>query len=296
MGKSIFKHPSWLAGLILLMMSTTGWAQDSDAPVASESASSRAPSAAQSSAWSARNLTPFRKQLLVLAGPTSVQSLTVYPREFGFSQRFFFRDRDQTALPNTVIDSQIPIGIAYAPINNLEVGAALPIALDNSFSHLPVWLTYQFIDGAFQLGVRHAFYVPLQTGSAFGYQLSVPMMIRTGFLRMETAAAFDFFSSSPFTFRFSVPFRLGFQITPAWYAGFQTGVQVAKTGNVDPLFVMPLYGFVGHTITTKGTPVDISLRVGFDNFVNVNSTTPAAVTARHFSLAAGLNFGFELGR
>lgn len=261
-------------------------------------ATSAAQVSAYSTAWTNRNLTPFRHQLQILVGPNSVQSLSLGNAwasiqggsEFGFNVRRH-HDAKKTDLPvigtttvtNASAHVSMPIGIAFAPINNLEIGLALPfmfgrsdqqfssaIAPDanNAFGDMPIWATYQVMDGRFQLGVRMAFFLPTQTN--FQLQAGLPVLARLGGMRIDSGFFLHVtFDDTQNLTEIFVPFRMGFQITPEWFAGFRTGLNLGFIDG-DNFFTLPLYGFAGYTLPTSIGPIDLGLQFGFDQLLRAN--------------------------
>lgn len=248
-------------------------------------------------AWASRNMTPNRMQLQILAGPTSLQALSIRggfstmqggPSEFGLNVRHYRTNwqRSVTIGPITATErreysstqTSLPIGIAFSPINNLEVGLALPfqfgVAADHparyyddepttAFGDLPIWATYQLKDGPVQIGVRVAVFLPTQTDVQV--QAGLPVLYRNGKVRVDSGLFFHFTANDPTVTELLIPMRVGFQITPEVYAGFQTGLNLGFTDGTSNI-TMPLFGFVGYTLPTSMGPIDLGLRFGFDQF------------------------------
>lgn len=239
-------------------------------------------------AWAARNLTPYRMQLQILAGPTSGQALSINSHSPEFGLNIMRREFGGTG----DVGVAMPIGLAFGVMDNLEVGLALPIHLSpGDFGDLPLWATYQFINGPFQVGARLALYMP--TATDFQMQLGLPMLLRTGTLRLDTGVFAhlrfgDFGHHTVFA-----PVRLGFQISPELYAGFQTAANVHIPEGGSVIFTMPLYGFVGYTLHGGLGPIDLGFRFGFDNFINAGEAVDSTVDAGNFSFAVGANIGLQ---
>lgn len=275
---------AWIQSLVV-----AGMTMMSVAAVAQDSAASRKVHTPETAAWTARNLTPNRMELQILAGPTSVQSLSVMPNEFGIGiHHHAHKNHSHT-------NGSFAFGAAFAPIDNLEVGIAFPNNFDGYYGSIPTWVTYQFLNGPFQLGVRGAIYLPTGSYGRFGFEAGLPLMYRTGSIRLESGIHMAVFTYDPVLFRLNIPFRLGFQITNEWYAGFQTGFNVHVIDGHSRMS-MPLYGFAGYTLLTKFAPIDFSVRMGFDSLVNANNNEfghDNALSARDFSFATGANLAIQ---
>lgn len=243
----------------------------------------------ETAAWTARNLTPNRMELQVLAGPTSVQALSIMPNEFGIGvEHYAGKNASRTR-------AHFAFGAAFAPIDNLEVGIAFPNNFDGYYGSVPTWATYQFMNGPFQLGVRVALHLPTSRFERFGFQAGLPLMYRNGQIRLESGVHFSVYTFDPALFRFDVPFRLGFQITNEWYAGFETGVKLATSDGLVGMS-MPLYGFVGFTFLTDFAPIDFGIRMGFDRLVNATNDDLLPVdtiNGRYFSFSTGANLAIQ---
>lgn len=240
--------------------------------------------AASGDAWASRSLTPNKLQLQIFAGPTSHQALAIRggTQEFGLTIRHRHPDSNRVGLP---------IGLSFGVLENLEVGIALPIYLSpGDFGDLPIWATYQFKEGNFQVGAQLALFLP--TSSDFGIQLGVPMMYSNGNLRFDTGVYAKFTFSSPVATEIFAPARLGFQITDALYAGAQTELRMLIYKSYAH-FNMPIYGFVGYTIDGGLGPIDLGFRFGFDNFIQAGDGVHRAVELRNFSFALGANIGLQ---
>ena len=277
----------------LAAMSFSAFAQSGEVEGRQERRVSSAASSdvAARNAWAARNLTPFRNQLLILAGPTSTHALGVNapglfgPGEFGLNINVWA----DNGFSDTSVG--IPLGFAFAPIDDLEVGLGLPIWLSpGDFGNMPLWATYQFMDGNVQLGARLTLYLPTQ--SDFGIQLGLPLIFRTGKIRLDSGAYVTFGFSDPVLTNISVPLRMGWQMGDALYAGFQTGVQL-NVANSFTDFSMPLYGFVGYTLQGGLGPIDLGFRFGFDRFVQAGDLAGDAINVHNFSFALGANVGLQ---
>lgn len=294
------------------------------------SAGSAAVAGESSRVWSERSITPNRFELQVLSGPNTVQALsinygalihstsidtggffgtisTTIPvpgafagnREFGMniSRTGISEDGESFGASGVTF----PIGVAFAPIDNLEVGISMPIAFkDGGFGSLPIWATYQFTEGNFEVGIRGAFFMPTASygrgfGDRFQFQVGAPVLVRFGNMRLDTGLFYTIQATpeSPTHF-IKIPARLGFQITDVMYAGVQTGFDlIAFGGGGDPYFGMPLYGFFGYTLNTDVTPIDLGFRFGFDNAIKANDGTGNAADFNDFSFAIGANFAFQ---
>ena len=242
-------------------------------------------------AWAARNLTPNVMELQILAGPTSVQALSIAQGgEFGLNIH-----RHDYGFGNDV-SVGMPLGVAFGVIDNLEVGLALPLQFKpGAFGDMPIWATYQFKNGPFQIGARLALYLP--TNGTFQIQAGLPMMLRTGSIRLETGF-FAHFRVQDFGghHTFFAPLRVGFQIMPELYAGVQTAVNVhlrSGGGSSNALVQVPLYGFVGYTLAGGLGPIDLGFRFGFDQFVTGGGGNGAHVDGKNFSFAMGANIGLQ---
>lgn len=248
---------------------------------------SAAPSdVAARNAWASRNLTPFQKQLLILAGPTSIQALGVNNSgEFGLNIGVWAEDG------NSDTSVGLPLGFAFAPIDDLEVGLGLPIHLSpGDFGDMPIWATYQFMDGNVQLGARLTLYLP--TASDFGIQLGLPLVFRNGNMRLDSGAFVKITTSDPTQVNLHVPLRLGWQINNALYAGVQTAADVHFVDSAN-YFRMPLYGFVGYTLQGGLGPIDLGFRFGFDQLVEAGDFVDDAFNPHRFSFALGANVGLQ---
>lgn len=258
------------------------------APLASaQDDNSAAPARAQSAssdAWASRSLTPNKLQLQIFAGPTSQQALSIRggTQEFGLTIRHRHPDSNRVGLP---------IGLAFGVLDNLEVGIGLPIYLSpGDFGDLPIWATYQFMEGDFQMGAQLVLFLP--TSSDFGVQLGLPMMYSNGRIRVDTGVFAKFRFSSPVATEIFAPARLGFQINDALYAGVQTELRLSLYKS-HAHFNMPIYGFVGYTLNGGLGPIDLGFRFGFDNFIQAGDGVNRAVELRNFSFALGANIGLQ---
>lgn len=242
-------------------------------------------------AWAARNLTPYRMQLQILAGPTSGQALSINGAAPEFGLNFLRRDYGDTS----EVIVAMPLGLAFGVMDNLEVGIGLPIYFKpGDFGDLPLWATYQFMNGPFQMGARLALYMP--TATDFQLQAGLPMLLRTGTFRLDTGVFAHFAFSDPVQTRVFAPLRIGFQISPELYAGVQTELGVSFIKVLDESFVnftMPLYGFVGYTLHGGLGPIDLGFRFGFDNFINAGDYVGDTIEAGNFSFAVGANVGLQ---
>lgn len=258
------------------------------------SASSAAGPSAARSAWAARNITPHRMELQILAGPTSTQAIGLnHAGEFGLNINVRAGDGGDTNVG-------LPLGFAFAPIDDLEVGIGLPIYLSpGDFGNMPIWATYQFMDGNVQLGGRLTLFLPTQ--GDFTIQLGLPLIYRTGKIRLDSGAYVDFIFANNFGFGLHVPLRVGWQINDALYAGLQTGALVF-TNDVITDFHMPLYGFVGYTLQGGLGPIDLGFRFGFDRFVQTTNikndfgvidNDDDVINVKNFSFAVGANIGLQ---
>lgn len=249
--------------------------------------SSATPARAQNTsgdAWASRSLTPNKLQLQILAGPTSQQALSIRggTQEFGLTIRHRHPDNNRVGLP---------LGLAFGVLDNLEVGIGLPIYLSpGDFGDLPIWATYQFMEGNFQMGAQLALFLP--TSSDFGLQLGLPMMYSNGRIRVDTGIFAKFHFSSPVATEIFAPARVGFQISDALYAGVQTELRL-RFYRSHTHFNMPLYGFVGYTLNGGLGPIDLGFRFGFDNFIQGGEGVRPVVEARNFSFALGANIGIQ---
>lgn len=234
--------------------------------------------------WANRTLTPHKLQLQIFAGPTSHQALSIRggAQEFGLTIRHSHPDHNQVG---------IPLGLSFGVLDNLEVGIGLPIYLSpGDFGDLPIWATYQFLEGNFQMGAQLALFLP--TSSDFGLQLGLPMMYSNGNIRVDTGVFARVNFSSPVASSIFVPARIGFQITDALYAGAQTEFRVSLYRS-HAYFNMPIYGFVGYTLDGGLGPIDLGFRFGFDNFIRAGHGVDRVVELRNFGFALGANIGIQ---
>lgn len=234
--------------------------------------------------WTGRSLTPKKLQLQILAGPTSHQALSIRPnsQEFGLTIRHTHPSHTQLGLP---------LGLSFGVARNLEVGIGLPIYLTPSdFGDLPIWATYQFLEGSFQMGAQLTLFMP--TRGDFGLQLGLPMMYSNGRVRIDTGLYALFVFSKPGAQSVYIPLRAGFQIADAVYAGVQTELRVSSHGS-GSRFNMPLYGFLGYTIDGGLGPIDLGVRFGFDNFLRAGADVGNVMELRNFGLAIGANIGIQ---
>ena len=251
-------------------------------------------------AWAARNLTPHRMELQILAGPTSTQALGLQEGvavggagpfgagggDFGLGISTFAGGNG-----NSSTGVSMPLGFAFSPIDDLEVGIGLPIYFKpGDFGNMPLWATYKFMDGRVQLGGRFALFLP--SGGTFGMQFGLPLIFRTGKIRLDSGAHIDLTFPHTAIFGLHVPLRVGWQINNNIYAGLQTGAKLTA-GNGNAYFSMPLYGFVGYTLNGALGPIDLGFRFGFDRLINAGENVGNAVTARFFSFGLGANIGLQ---
>lgn len=325
-----------LLSILLLSLSGTAFAQRE--PIA-PAAASTAELAGLRDVWSNRNLTPFKGQMLILAGPNSSQSLSIRggwssiqgPSEFGLSIRRYHAGAKVTGpsggtisqFTRKSVQASMPIGVAFAPINNLEVGIALPfmfgLADDHPangfranpnvvFGDLPLWATYQITDGKVQVGVRASLFLPTQ--SRVQFQAGLPVLARLGGVRIESGVFVHMtFHPEQTLSEVFIPARVGFQINPEIFAGFRTGLNLGFIDG-ETFLTMPLYGFAGYTLNTNVGPIDLGLQFGFDQLFR---TTPwiqdrpnvdiggfktrypgdGNVDASDFSLSVGANIALQ---
>ena len=311
-----------VAAAAALCLSTTAFAQD-DEPV-SDGGGGGLTAPTGERIWANRSLVQPRGQLQILSGPTGVQAMSVpgfmsmgvgsfgidiyrmglrYSVDTGFGSVSFSGGSSFTSWP---------IGVSYAPIDNLEVGIGLPIQLSpGGFGNLPLWATYQFMDGGVQMGARLALYLPTQTGTGgfgnlFGIQAGLPVMLSLGTMRIDTGAFINVyiptgeFSGDP-TVSLEIPARIGFQITDALFAGAQTGIYIPGFDGVE----IPLMGFVGYTLNPQFGPVDLGFRFGFDRaiwfgnaldqtgFARPNGPRAGGVDFNDFSIAIGADLAIQ---
>lgn len=257
--------------------------------------------------WANRGLVTNRMELQILTGPNSVQGLsTLSPyyngvfgqsvgHEFGINiQRLDIRTE---VFGESVHTSDVyavwPIGFAFGPVENLEVGLALPLYLSPSdFGDLPLWATYRFVDGKVQVGARLALYMP--TASRFQMQFGLPVMVSTGRIRVDTGAFIHLtFNENHVLTVINAPVRVGFQVTPELYAGFQSGLMfTVADGFFD--FTLPLMGFVGYTIPTNTRSIiDVGVRTGFEHFLSAGDGAGDAIDFGNFSFAFGGTFAIQ---
>lgn len=284
-------------------------------------------------AWTNRSLTPDKGQFLILAGPSSVQGLSVRagwsaiqgPSEFGFNIRRHHNAWKteilgiETKATQKSVQGAMPLGFVYAPIENLEVGLALPLLFgladhnpaygfrrdpNAGFGDMPIWATYQLTDDRVQLGLRAAFYLPTQTD--FQMQFGLPILARLGGLRLESGVFVHITFDQEYTFsEVFVPARIGFQITPEIFAGARTGLNMGFVDG-ETFFAMPLYGFAGYTMSTDIGPIDFGLQFGFDQLFRSNPATQnrepstsvsypgdGSVDFSDFSLSFGANIALQ---
>lgn len=234
--------------------------------------------------WANRSLTPHKLQLQIFAGPTSHQALSIRggAQEFGLTIRHSHPRHNQVG---------IPLGLSFGVLDNLEVGIGLPIYLSpGDFGDLPLWVTYRFMEGNFQMGAQLALFLP--TSSDFGLQVGLPMMYSNGHIRVDTGVFARFNFSDPVVTSVFVPARIGFQITDGLYAGAQTELRVSVYRSYA-YFNMPIYGFVGYTLNGGLGPIDLGFRFGFDNFIRAGRGIDRPVELRNFSFALGANIGIQ---
>lgn len=239
---------------------------------------------AADNSWANRSLTPNKLELQIFAGPTSHQALSIRggTQEFGLTIAHAHPDHNRVG---------IPLGLSFGVLDNLEVGIGLPIYLSpGDFGDLPLWATYQFMEGDFQMGAQLALFLP--TSSDFGIQVGVPMMYSNGNIRVDTGVFARFNFSSPVATEIYAPARIGFQIMDALYAGAQTELRV-HIHDSHTNFNMPIYGFVGYTLDGGLGPIDLGFRFGFDNFIQAGHGVSRAVELRNFSFALGANIGLQ---
>lgn len=272
---------------------------------AQTSARSASYESAGRNAWANRGLVTNAMELQILTGPTSVQGLSLLSpyfgraqnasSEFGINIRHFRTRYDGPGNTTQVVaDTQAswPIGFAFGPIDNLEVGMALPLYLSPSdFGDLPLWVAYRFKDGNTQIGVRLALYMP--TATEFQMQLGLPVMVRAKSFRLDTGAFAHFSFYNNVITLLKAPLRMGWQVTPQLFAGFQSGLMFTLARNFFH-FTIPAYGFVGYTVPTQGSSViDIGMRFGFDHFLSFGDGPNDEFDLNDFSIAFGANFGIQ---
>ena len=257
-------------------------------------------------AWANRDLVAQKMQLQVLTGPTSAQGLSlltpVYASQYGQSaspefgvniRNYHIRQGERGSRTSfSTTHASWPMGFAFGPVENLEVGMALPFYLSpGDFGDVPFWLAYRFTDGKVQVGGRLSLVLP--TATDFQIQLGVPILIRGDRYRIDTGAFVHLTFSDPVFTVVNLPVRMGFQITPEFYAGFQSGVMFSLSQRFFD-FTVPAYGFVGYTFPTRGsTLVDIGMRFGFDHLISAGDGARSGVDVGDFSFAFGGNFGFQ---
>lgn len=282
------------AATALLAASFTAQAQSGQLQRSDSAAQTHtAANTAARNAWAARNLTPYKMQLQILAGPTSGQALSINGarQEFGLN----FHRVGNSDVSNLYVS--MPLGVSFGVMDNLEVGIGLPIHLKpGDFGDLPLWATYQFKNGPFQIGARLALYMP--TATDFQLQAGLPMLLRTGTFRLDTGVFAHFHFSDPVQTELFAPLRVGFQISPEFYAGVQTEfrLQFLKDPFFDETntyFRMPLYGFVGYTLSGGLGPIDLGFRFGFDDLVFAGKGVDDNIHAGNFSFAVGANIGLQ---
>lgn len=293
-----------LAVISILSILSVGYAQSSsEAPAQQTSARNKNANNAnalhdpENDMWTKRSLTARGKDIQLLIGPTSRQALSLYPTmEFGLDvHRLHKGDIHEIGKRNVGV--YVPIGIAYGITDNLEIGTAVPFQVKPGDMHnIPLWLTYGFLDGPFQMGAQFALSLPLN--APIEVQLGLPMQLSTGILRLDTGFYTVFSFTERVTTTLRVPLRFGFQATQNVYAGIQTEVAVGIQKRADDsrrtTATMPLYGFLGYTVDGLHGPIDIAVRFGFDRLVSGGGGFGADVSAEEFSFAIGANLIFEL--
>ncbi len=147
-------------------------------------------------------------------------------------------------------DLHLDAGLAYGVTEQFELGAYLlrfRIFGDPDLDSPTVWGAYQFLSGDVDIALRVSIPVPI-FGGGFYVNLDVPIVFRLGSnARFETGVGFSVLFEDPVISGAFIPLRLVFNVTPAIFLGFDSGLSVPFSGG-DGVGI-PLGAFLGYSIT-----------------------------------------------
>ena len=87
--------------------------------------------------------------------------------------------------------------------------------------------------GAAELGLEGRAYLPIESGSRFGFMLAVPIMLRLGIVRIDTGVFVPMWLEGPDVVIVSVPAAVWFQVSSSFWLGPLFGLRVTKVANAS---------------------------------------------------------------
>ncbi len=194
-----------------------------------------------------------------------------------------------TDIPDPLV---LSIGGAYAPIENLEVGAmllVLELAPDVEYATTTLHARYRLVEGPIDVAGQVLFVLPFGNGP-FIAEVGMPVRFR-GNLRVDTGGYVSFDENGNFGMR--IPVALAAQLTPQFFLGGRTGFGVPDFDFGDTYIPLELIG--GYTIATGSTVVDITAGAGFPAFLafgGIYHSRYDSVITEIFQFSLGANAHF----
>jgi hypothetical protein len=136
--------------------------------------------------------------------------------------------------------------------------------------------------GHAELGLKLAFYLPIENGSRFGTMLALPVALHAGSLRLDTGVYVPIIFYSPTLTTISVPAHIWIQVTPRLWLGPMLGMRVG-TWNGGSSVRYPLGFGLGSMLNST-----VDLR-GWLLFPDINRDR----AARSYGAGVALQFRFE---
>ncbi len=157
-------------------------------------------------------------------------------------------------------DLHLDVGLGFGITDDIELGL-VPLRLrlfDGSDLDNPlVWATFRIVSGTTEIGIRPMIPLPI-FDSEFWVRLDIPVVFHLSpHARLETGGQLEIQFEDPTEVDLTVPLRIALNVTPQFFFGLDTGVNIPLTRS-EPLH-MPFGVFLGYTVA-PGVDFALALR------------------------------------
>ncbi len=181
---------------------------------------------------------------------------------------------DQT-MTDPTDSTDASLGVAYAVLDDLQLGLALPMGVDPKFevndpSVSTVFRMHKTSD--LEAGLRIVMSIPVKEGSVVDLNVGVPVRWHSGPLRIDTGVALDYALSDPAQKSLLIPIEVSYNLNDDLAFQLDTGVRVPEF-EFDK-YIMPLAAGLVYTVTSQGkTRGDVGVSVSFPFFMQDGNVT-----------------------
>ncbi len=209
---------------------------------------------------------------------TAAGSVSANATEMRFGAGFGITDDIEAGISYQAIASPLALGMASTGGFRLQIDPTFDLGDIGAYGR------YRLARGQLEAAVEAGVSLPIQTD--FAFWVAAPIRYTMGALALDTGLALALFLPSGLTIlNVLLPIRPRFALTPALYAGLDTGLQLQLLDGDG--WSIPLGLETGYVLQVGGSPLDIFLNFSFLSFLSKESD---GVQTSLWNLLIGIRF------